>query len=165
MSKWMKACLIIVAIVALAGVVHAEGENSTGEGAVVKQTNDSVILYFSADALDFAAAIKAETTGTYISVEVADCCLYGDVWRGIIWKGKKLATSSNQTEAGAAFPVYPGEGCWSPPATVNKRRAVIFLTAANVVPGGLPAGMYARISSDGALTYEIKSVVGGSGPI
>jgi hypothetical protein len=93
-------------------------------------------------------------------VEVADCCVAGDVWRGIIWKGKNLATTSSQDAEGVALP----PDTWSTPATVEKGRAFIFITAANNLPGGISAGMYVRITSDGILTTKIKSIVGGTGP-
>jgi len=166
MTRWLRVMLAVVLAAGLATAAYAGECNNCPEPAAVYPSNDTVEYTFNADVLDFAVAIKAKTEGTYISVEVADCCVAGDVWRGIIWKGKNLATTSNQDADGVAFPPKKdaGEDAWSLPATVEKRRAFIFITTANVVPGGLPAGMYVRITSDGVLTTKIKSVVGGTGP-
>ena len=166
MARWLRVMLALVLAVGLGTAVYAGECNDCPDPPAVYPSNDTVEYTFIADARDFAVAIKAKTEGTYIAVEVADCCIEGDVWRGIIWKGKNLATTSSQDADGVALPPkeVAGEDAWSTPATVDKRRAFIFITAANNLPGGISAGMYVRITSDGILTTKIKSVVGGMGP-
>ena len=163
MGRWLSVILAVGLAVGLATAVYAGECNDCPDPPAVYPSNDTVEYTFNADSLDFAVAIKAKTEGTYISVEVADCCVYGDVWRAVIWKGKNVATTATwDTKVTPAEPLLIDT--WSPAATLEKRRAFIFITAANNVPGGFSAGMYVKITSDGLLTTKIKSIVNGTGP-
>jgi len=160
MGRWLSVMMAVVLAVGLATAVYAEECSNCVEPTAVYPSNDTVEYSFNADSLDFAVAIKAKTEGTYVSVEVADCCVAGDVWRAVIWKGKNLATTATWDAEGEPLPI----DTWSPSATVEKRRAFIFITAANDVPGGFSAGMYVRITSDGVLTTKITRSLNGTGP-
>ena len=162
MLRWFTILAVVWLAVGFTGALYAEDENAGAGAGVVYQSNDTVQYSLVADELDWAACIKCKSEGgTYIQVEVRDLSIEGDVWRGIVSKGKALATTSNQSPTGEYYP----PGIWSEPAArIEKPKAWIYLTTSNDIPAGLPAGMQARITSDGILTCKIKNIVGGPIP-
>jgi hypothetical protein len=156
MSRWLPIALAVIVLLGFAPVTQA-GDNTTNkESGSYYGTSGTAEFSFNAATLDFAAHITCVTEGNSISVEVADCCIEGDVWRAIISEGEKLATTSNQDANGVAFPPE----VFSSPATIESSVADIYITTSNAIPGGLPAGMTTRISSNTPLLCVVRAQVG-----
>jgi hypothetical protein len=155
MSRWISIGLAVIVLLGFAPLVQAES-NRTGNELGYRGSSDTAEFFLCAAELDFAALITCTTEAGPISVEVADCCIEGDVWRAIISEGRELATTSNQDATGEAFPPET----FSPPATIKPPTADIYITTSNEIPGGLPAGMTARISSKKPLTCVLRAQVG-----
>jgi hypothetical protein len=146
--------LLVIAIsVILPAAVFADepASNNFPEGATTSSVDPAgpVYLYLSFYGLDdiFAYRVKAQY-GSYIGVSVLDCCIPGDWWRA------NIVVYSGSTPALAATTHDIGDGNWSPEVVVpdvdsqNTMQALLTIAPGNHIPGGLPAGMTVKITSD-----------------
>jgi hypothetical protein len=120
-------------------------------------------------------------TSTTISVAITDCCVEGDLWGAVVYKGTKAAlfrsTGNQNSTPGGAAPYAPGS--YSANATIStkvKKVDVIGTLRSSIAdcslpfpfcqPGpytGLPAGGTLRIiTNGGGPVCERKQVLGGT---
>jgi hypothetical protein len=156
--------LVAVLVLGLAGGAWADNVSGLGahEGA------DGVVFKsFSASTNSFLAKYlckDASATTTIASIAVADCCVGGDVWRGIIsiGTGPKVAMATN-VGSGVAGALALAPDVFSADASVAGRTTSAIFISGNTTPGGLPAGWTGRVTYNaGGPVCALKKVINGS---
>jgi hypothetical protein len=158
-EKMKKKLLLIVSLLVIAiavilpAAVFADepASNNFPAGATTSSVGSTSPVYlnlafYSLDDI-FTYRVKAHN-GSYIGVSTLDCCIPGDWWR------------ANITVYSGSTPKISGTTCcyvdltWSAAVIVpdqdsqDTMQALLTVTAANGIPGGLPAGMTVKITSD-----------------
>ena len=158
------SALVSSAILAgMSGIVMAQADNADKSGDVTADFAFGVteLEIPACNDIDCAYLYRCTSTQPMMVVSVADCCIEGDVWRANITNGVHIESTSNQDDAGAAFP----PGAFSSEVGVYGTTAFVTLNAANPVPGGLPAGLFATVRSLGSAPNCVLVHAEPDGPI
>jgi hypothetical protein len=127
------------------------GDNDGGSASAPSSAEGLIdIPFFGVDAFGVNTAVTLKCKGAKpICVQVADCCISGDIFRASISKGsgKQLDHTSN---------TGLGPDVFSAPACSNGN--LITVTTGNNLPGGVPAGMTVRVTNPGGFPLTCSIV-------
>ena len=186
MRKHILVGLLAAVAVGWTAPAAAQGNSRGPEGGLGADEGGAGTVFKTLDASSNHFAVRYQCvdptlTSTSISVAVTDCCIAGDIWGAIVYKGTKAAlfraTANQNSGPGGATPFSPGT--YSANATILTRvkRVDVLATLRSSIddcslpfpfcsPGpytGLPAGGTLRIITNaGGPVCTRKQVFGGT---
>ena len=164
----IKGLFAVVFALALAAPAAAQ-DNASGLGSY-EGAAGTIFKGLTATNNFFAVRYQCtDPTGlsSFIQVAIADCCIFGDIWRATAFKGtkaSKFANTANTSQFVAGAAAFAPD-VFSPNATVINavKKIDVLATMGNQTPGGLPAGGTLRIfTNGGGPVCARKQVVNGS---
>jgi len=154
-KKLLVGVLAAVFAVALAAPAAAQDDNVSGLGSY-EGAQATIFKSLTAGNNYFAVSYQctdSTLTSTIAQAAIADCCIFGDIWRATIFKGTKAAlfqNTANTSQFVAGSPAFNPD-VFSPNATIvtSVKKVSVIATMGNQTPGGLPAGGTLRVTTNG----------------
>lgn len=168
MKKYLGVALAAVFALSLGAPAFAQ-DNTAGLGAY-EGADGTTFKFLTATNNYFAVKYQCKDLSglsTVVTSAIADCCIFGDIWRATIWKGnssKTFENTANTAQFTAGAPAFAPD-VYSPDMGFGGKVTGVYVlaTMGNQTPGGLPAGGTLRVTTNStAATCVRKQVKNGS---